>query len=135
MYKEINTITKKRIRQQPKTTPVAKIQRLNAKLQREDTATVETPTPPLEFSPDNPYINKDKSEELVNKLSSTNMNIFNDYEPVDTDIKIQNLKKEPSFTNAPHSEIKIRDTDGYEELVKKYLQVGQPHKVHAIFLS
>ncbi|CAG8575726.1 4181_t:CDS:1 [Gigaspora margarita] len=92
------------------------------------------------------------------------MDISNDYEPVDTDMKTQNLKKassiemsnkpimdtselkilsnpwEPTtthtileklpFTNAPHGEIKIRNTDGYEELVKKYLQVGQSHKVH-----
>ncbi|CAG8750279.1 45416_t:CDS:2, partial [Gigaspora margarita] len=101
------------------------------KLQREDTAAVKTPTPSLEFSPDNPYINRDKSEEPVNILSSTDMNIFNDYEPVDTDMKTQNLKKEePPFTNEPHSKIKIRDMDRYEELVKKYLQVGQPHKVH-----
>ncbi|CAG8763442.1 39899_t:CDS:2, partial [Gigaspora margarita] len=111
-----------------------------AKLQREDIAAVETPTSPLEFSPDNPYINRDKSEEPVNKLSSIDMDISNDYEPVDTDMKTQNLKKglfiemsnkpEPPFTNIPHGEIKIRDMNGYEELVKKYLQVGQPHKVH-----
>ncbi|CAG8808051.1 29827_t:CDS:1, partial [Gigaspora margarita] len=37
---------------------------------------------------------------------------------------------ESSYTNAPHGVTKIRDMDGYEELVKKYLQVGQPHKVH-----
>ncbi|CAG8777156.1 19254_t:CDS:2 [Gigaspora margarita] len=68
------------------------------------------------------------------------MEISNDYEPVDTDMKTQNSKKEPttthtiseepSFTNTPHGKIKIRDTDGHKELVKKYLQVGQPHKVH-----
>ncbi|CAG8804577.1 1586_t:CDS:1, partial [Gigaspora margarita] len=69
------------------------------KLQKEDTAAVETPTPPLEFSPDNPYINRDKSEETVNKLSSANMNLSNDYEPVDTDIKTQNLKKVSTITN------------------------------------
>ncbi|CAG8614993.1 17959_t:CDS:2, partial [Gigaspora margarita] len=111
-----------------------------AKLQREDTAAIKTPTPLLEFSPNNPYINRNKSEKPVNKLFSTDMNISNDCEPVDTDIKAQNLKKvssiemfnkpEPPFTNAPHGKIKIRDIDGYEELVKKYLQVGQPHKVH-----
>ncbi|CAG8727761.1 13589_t:CDS:2, partial [Gigaspora margarita] len=112
------------------------------KLQREDIAAIETPTLSLEF----------------------NMDISNNYEPVDTDMKTQNLQKvssiemsnkpimdtseleillnpwepttthtileEPPITNAPHSEIKIRDTDGYEELVKKYLQVGQPYKVH-----
>ncbi|CAG8696041.1 1041_t:CDS:2, partial [Gigaspora margarita] len=112
---------------------------LIAKLQREDIAAIEIPTS-LEFSPDNPYTNRDKSEEPVNKLSSTDMNIFNDYEPIDTDMKTQNLKKvssiemsnkpEPPFTNAPHGKIKIRDMDRYEELVKKYLQVGQPYKVH-----
>ncbi|CAG8683075.1 6261_t:CDS:2, partial [Gigaspora margarita] len=89
-----------------------------AKLQREDTAAIETSTSPLEFSPDNPYINRDKSEKPVNKLFSTDMNISNDYEP------------EPPFTNTPHSKIKIRDTDGYKELVKKYLQVEQSHKVY-----
>ncbi|CAG8615567.1 35660_t:CDS:1 [Gigaspora margarita] len=40
------------------------------------------------------------------------------------------ILEEPSFTNTPHGEIKTRDTDGYEKLVKKYLQVGQLHKVH-----
>ncbi|CAG8574729.1 38319_t:CDS:2 [Gigaspora margarita] len=96
------------------------------------------------------------------------MDISNDYEPVDTDMKTQNSKKvlsiemsnkpvmdtseleilsnpwepttthtileEPSFTNTPHGEIKIRDTNGYEELVKKYLQIGQPYKVHGNIL-
>ncbi|CAG8834790.1 42770_t:CDS:2, partial [Gigaspora margarita] len=121
-----------------------------AKLQREDTAAIETPTSPLEFSPGNSYINRDKSKEPVNKLSSTNMNISNDYEPVDTDMKTQNSKKvlsiemfnkpepttthtileEPPFTNIPHGKIKIKDMNRYEELVKKYLQVGQPCKIH-----
>ncbi|CAG8810593.1 30152_t:CDS:2, partial [Gigaspora margarita] len=82
------------------------------KLQREDTAAIETSTPPLEFSPNNPYINRDKSEEPVNKLSSTDMNISNDYEPVDTDTKTQNLKKVSSIeiSNKPimdTSELKI----------------------------
>ncbi|CAG8625798.1 3747_t:CDS:2 [Gigaspora margarita] len=113
-----------------------KIGELDTKLQREDAAAVETPTPPLEFSSDNPYINRNKSEEPVNKLSSTDMDLSNDYEPVNTDMKTQNLKKgssieiETTFTNALHGEIKIRDMDGYEEPVKKYLQVGQPYKVH-----
>ncbi|CAG8854085.1 13941_t:CDS:1, partial [Gigaspora margarita] len=61
------------------------------KLQKEDTAAVKTPTPPLEFSPNNPYINRNKSEP-VNKLSSADMDISNDYELVDTDMKTQNLK-------------------------------------------
>ncbi|CAG8805912.1 45943_t:CDS:2, partial [Gigaspora margarita] len=61
--------------------------------------------------PNNPYINREKLEEP---------------EPTTT----HTILEEPSFTNAPHGEIKIRDTDGYEELVKKYLQVGQLHKVY-----
>ncbi|CAG8840096.1 15323_t:CDS:2, partial [Gigaspora margarita] len=80
------------------------------KLQKEDTAAVETFTPPLEFSPDNSYINRNKSEKAVNKLSSADMDISNNYKPVDTDIETY--------------------MDGYEELVKKYLQVEQPYKVH-----
>ncbi|CAG8856104.1 14743_t:CDS:1, partial [Gigaspora margarita] len=51
------------------------------KLQKEDTAAVETFTSPLEFSPDNSYINRDKSEKTVNKLSSADMDISNNYKP------------------------------------------------------
>ncbi|CAG8794743.1 33340_t:CDS:1, partial [Gigaspora margarita] len=64
--------------------------------------------------PDNPYINRDKSEEPVNKLSSTDMDISNDYEPVDTNMKTQNLKKVSSIemSNKP-----VMDTSELEILL------------------
>ncbi|CAG8835368.1 38891_t:CDS:2, partial [Gigaspora margarita] len=78
-----------------------------------------------------------KLEEPVNKLPSTNMNSSDDYKSVNTDVKTQNLKKvssieisNKSITNAPLGVMKIRDMDGYKEVVKKYLQIGQQYKVH-----
>ncbi|CAG8707229.1 18270_t:CDS:2 [Gigaspora margarita] len=97
-----------------------------------------TPTSPLEFSLDNPYINRDKPEDPVNRPSSTNMNTSIDYESVSIDMKIQNLEpnithtfpQELAFANIFHDMIKIGDINKYEKTVKKYLQVGHHHRIH-----
>ncbi|CAG8783061.1 40274_t:CDS:1, partial [Gigaspora margarita] len=47
--------------------------------------------------PDNPYINRDKSEDPVNKPSSTNMDTSINYESVSMDTKTQNLEKASSI--------------------------------------
>ncbi|CAG8773098.1 31817_t:CDS:2, partial [Gigaspora margarita] len=98
------------------------------------------------------YESMDKSEDPVNKLSFTNIDTSIDYELVSTDVKIQNLEKalstemfnnsamniseleilsnlqESVFANASYDMMKIGDIDGYEEAVKKYLQVGRHHR-------
>ncbi|CAG8773281.1 37680_t:CDS:1, partial [Gigaspora margarita] len=78
---------------------------------------------------ENTKLKKDSSIEMSNKpvMDTSELKILlNPWEPTTT----HTILEEPPFTNTPHGEIKIRDTYGYEELVKKYLQVGQPHKVH-----
>ncbi|CAG8719463.1 31990_t:CDS:2, partial [Gigaspora margarita] len=93
-----------------------------AKLQKENTISVVTSTSPLEFSLDNLYINRNKSEDPVNKLSSTNMDTSVDYKSVSMDMKTQNLEEASSiktsnklqksaFANASHDMIKIGDID------------------------
>ncbi|CAG8825319.1 16547_t:CDS:1, partial [Gigaspora margarita] len=63
-----------------------------------------------------------------------------DYKSVSMDMKTQNLEKASSiemFNNSAmdtseleifHDMMKIEDIDGYEEAVKKYLQVEQHHR-------
>ncbi|CAG8818795.1 36538_t:CDS:2, partial [Gigaspora margarita] len=96
--------------------------------QKEDTVSVVTPTSLLEFSPDNPYINRDKSEDPVNKPSSTNIDTSIDYESEPN--ATHTFPQELAFANVSHDMMKIGDIDGYEETVKKYLQVGHYYRIH-----
>ncbi|CAG8842890.1 24239_t:CDS:2, partial [Gigaspora margarita] len=130
-----------------------------AKLQKEDLVAIITSTPPLEFSLDNPYINRDKPENLVNKSPSTDMDTSDNHESVSMDLKTQNSKKDSSigltnkpiintselkiyqtyaklfFTNTSHDETKIGIIKGYRKVVKKYLQVGQQYRVSEILFK
>ncbi|CAG8729288.1 12047_t:CDS:2 [Gigaspora margarita] len=50
--------------------------------------------------------------------------LSNPWKPTITHTILQEL----AFTNASHGKMKIGNMDGYKEVVKKYLQVGQLHK-------
>ncbi|CAG8809887.1 36684_t:CDS:2, partial [Gigaspora margarita] len=77
---------------------------------------------------ENTKLKKVSSTEMSNKpiMDISELEILsNPWEPTITHTILQ----ESAFTNVSHGKIKTGDIDGYKEVVKKYLQVGQLYKI------